>query len=129
MKKIVVSIQNNLLAESITKILADSGVFNPFRVPVHRKNKDTAKQCEALQTELLLAEVSYSPGTTVDTRLEEAAELRRILPGCLIVFLCDENSAPDIAKDVMLAKKDGKIDAFFYTSVTQNYLLAALEAL
>jgi hypothetical protein len=43
--------------------------------------------------------------------------------------LCDENSAPDNAKDVMLAKKDGKIDAFFYTSVTQNYLLAALEAL
>ena len=54
MKKIVVSVKNNLLAESITKILADSGVFNPFRVPVHRKNKDTAKQCEALQTELLL---------------------------------------------------------------------------
>ena len=129
MKKIVVSVKNNLLAESITKILADSGVFNPFRVSVHRKNKDTAKQCEALQTELLLAEVSYSPGTTVDTRLEEAAELRRILPGCLIVFLCDDNSAPDIAKDVMIAKKDGKIDAFFYTSVTQNYLLAALEAL
>ncbi len=128
MKKIVVSIQNNLLAESITKILADSGVFNLVRIPVHRKKKDTAKQCETFQTEILLAEVSYSPGTTVDTRLEEAAELRRILPRCLIVLLCDENSAPDIAKDVMLAKKDGKIDAFFYTSVTQNYLLAALEA-
>lgn len=129
MKKIVVSIQNNLLAESITKILADSGVFKPFRIQVHRKNKDTAKQCEAIQTEMLLAEVSYSPGTTLDTRLAEADELRRILPGCLIVLLCDENSAPDIAKEVMHAKKDGKIDAFFYTSVTQNYLLAALEAL
>ena len=129
MKKIVVSVQNNLLAESITKILADSGVFNPFRVPVDRRKKDTANQCEALQAELLLAEVSYFPGTTVDTRLAEANEIRKNLPKCLIVLLCDENSSPDIAKDVMLAKKDGKIDAFFYTSVTQNYLLAALEAL
>ena len=129
MKKIVVSIQNSLLAESITKMLADSGEFNPVRVPFNRRKNDTVKHCEVFQTDLLLAEVSYAPGTTIHTRMAEAEELRRTVPYCKIVFLCDENSAPDIAKDVMCAKRDGKIDAFFYASVTQSYLLAALKTL
>jgi hypothetical protein len=51
------------------------------------------------------------------------------LPNCKIVLLCDENSAPDIAREVMIAKKDGLIDAFFYSSVTAKYLIAALSAL
>ena len=45
------------------------------------------------------------------------------------IFLCDENSAPDIARSICNAKKDGVIDAFFYTSVSSTYLLDALDAL
>jgi hypothetical protein len=82
-----------------------------------------------LSAETLIAEVSYAGGTTIDTRIAEVKELRKKLPNCKIVLLCDENSAPDIAREVMIAKKDGLIDAFFYSSVTAKYLIAALSAL
>ena len=79
--------------------------------------------------DLVLMEVSYSSATSVETRLREVKELRKAVPSCKIVFLCDENSAPDIARDVTMAKKDGQIDSFFYSSVTTKYLLAALSSL
>lgn len=129
MNKIVVSIGNGLLAEAITQMLIDSGEFQPFRLPVGTKKNDIVGQCEMLSAETLIAEVSYANGTTIDTRIAEVKELRKKLPNCKIVLLCDENSAPDIAREVMIAKKDGLIDAFFYSSVTTKYLLAALSSL
>ena len=55
--------------------------------------------------------------------------MRAVVPGCKIVFLCDENSAPDLARSVMQAKKDALIDDFFYSSVGSRYLVAALTAI
>ena len=129
MKKTVVSIGNGLLAEAITKMLTDSGEFQPYRVPVGAKQTDVVAQCKMLSADMMIAEVSYSSHTSIGTRLSEAKRLRFIYPKCQIVLLCDENSSPEIARQVMLAKKDGVIDAFFYSSVTVKYLLAALEAL
>jgi DNA-binding NarL/FixJ family response regulator len=129
MKKVVVSFQNGLLAEAITAMLNDSGEFQTFCAPTKSKKIDVASTCEMLSADLVLMEVSYSAGTAVEVRRQEARELRRRLPDCKIVLLCDENSAPEIAREVMLAKKDGTIDNFFYTSVTSKYLLAALIAL
>jgi hypothetical protein len=129
MKKIVVSIGNGLLAEAITQMLTDSGEFQPFRLPVGTKKNDIVDQCEMLSAETLIAEVSYANGTTIGARIAEVKELRKKLPSCKIVLLCDENSAPDIAREVMNAKKDGLIDTFFYSSVTTKYLLAALYSL
>ena len=129
MRKIVVSIQNGLLAEAITGMLNDSGEFQPFRVPVGNKKNDVVSNCEMLSADILIAEVSYASGTTVEARLREFKEVRKNVPACKIVLLCDENSAPDIAREVTLAKKDGLIDNFFYSSVTAKYLLAALVSL
>ena len=129
MKKIVVSIGNGLLAEAITQMLTDSGEFQPFRLPVGTKKNDIVDQCEMLSAETLIAEVSYANGTTIGARIAEVKQLRKKLPNCKIVLLCDENSAPDIAREVMNAKKDGLIDTFFYSSVTTKYLLAALSSL
>ena len=129
MRKIIVSVQNGLLAEAITQMLAESGEFQPVRVPVAGRKSDLAAQCEMLQAQTMIAEVSYASGTTLDCRLVEAKQLRTLLPDCKIVFLCDENTAPELAREVMMAKKDGRIDGFFYSSVTAKYLLAALTAL
>ena len=129
MRKIVVSIQNGLLAEAITGMLNDSGEFQPFRVPVGNKKNDVISNCEMLSADILIAEVSYASGTTAEARLREVKEVRKNVPACKIVLLCDENSAPDIAREVTLAKKDGLIDNFFYSSVTAKYLLAALVSL
>ena len=47
--------------------------------------------------------------------LSEAKQVRIKTPSCKLVMLCDENSTPDIA--------------FFYSSVTEKYLTAALASL
>ena len=129
MVKILVSIHNGLLAEAMTTMLRESGEFEPFPISVGSKTGDIAIACETLGAEMVLMEVSYSNGTAVEARLKEVREIRSRRPECKIVLLCDENSAPNIARDVMLAKKDGMIDAFFYSSVTTKYLLAALLAM
>jgi DNA-binding NarL/FixJ family response regulator len=129
MQKIVVSILNGLLAEAITTALSDSGEFQPFRISVSSRKSEAADSCRMMAADLILMEVAYAGGTSVETRLREAKEVREAVPGCKIVFLCDENTSPDIAREVMLAKKDGLIDGFFYSSVTIRYLLAALISL
>ena len=129
MRKIIVSILNGLLAEAITTALSDSGEFQPCRIQVSNKKSEAAERCKMLDAELILMEVAYTGGTTVETRLREAREIRAAVPTCKIVLLCDENTSPDIASRVILAKKDGLIDGCFYSSVTIKYLLAALVSL
>lgn len=129
MEKIVVSIQNGLLAEAIIQMLTDSGEFQPLRSLGVAKKNDVADTCMMFQADILLSEVSYASGCGVKIRLQEAQEVRAKIPECKIVFLCDENASPDIAREIMLAKKAGQINAFFYSSVTAKYLLAALASL
>ena len=129
MRKIVVSILNGLLAEAITTALHDSGEFRPCRIQVSSRKSEAADSCKMIDADLILMEVAYAGGTSVETRFREAKEIRKAVPDCKIVFLCDENTSPDIAHEVTLAKKDGLIDGFFYSSVTTKYLLAALVSL
>ena len=129
MIKILVSIHNGLMAEAMTAMLQGSGEFEPFPLSVGNKNSDIARECELRDVQMVLLEVSYANGTTLETRMKEVRQIRSAVPDCKIVLLCDENSAPEIARDVMLAKKDGLIDNFFYSSVTARYILAALLAL
>ena len=129
MVRILLSIQNGLLAEAMTAMLRESGEFEPFPVPAGNKNSNVVNECKMLDIQMALLEVPYTNGTTLETRLSEVKQIRGRMPNCKIVLLCDENSAPDIARNVMLSKKDGLIDGFFYSSVTARYLLAALLAL
>lgn len=128
MKNIVVCIGTGLLSEAIIRMLKSSGEFKPFRVLV-QKESNIANDCKALSADILLMDVSYASGTTIETRLNEVKQVRQNAPSCKLVMLCDENSAPDIAHAVANAKKDRLIDAFFYSSVTEKYLTAALASL
>ena len=129
MVKILVSIQNGLLAEAITIMLRESGEFEPFPIHVGNKHSNIVSECEIQDVQMVLLEVSYTKNTALEIRLNEVKQIRSVLPNCKIILLCDENSSPDIARDVMLAKKDGLIDNFFYSSVTAKYLMASLLAL
>ena len=128
MRRIVVSIQNGLLAEGLTEMLKQSGEFEPYRVAVDKK-KRTVSACMACCPDLVLMEVSQADGSTMPERMAEVAQLRLIVPNCRIVFLCDENISPEIARNVVAIKKNRQIDAFYYSSVTAKYLIAALYAL
>ena len=128
MRKIVVSIQNGLLAEALTSLLQLSGEFEPYRAVVD-KNKRTVSACVACHADLVLMEVTHTAHANLEGRLLEGEQIRQLVPGCKIVLLCDENVSPDIAREVVAAKKSGRIDAFYYSSVTGKYLVAALYAL
>ena len=128
MRDIIISIRNDYVAEAVIRSLAESGDFRPFKLLFSREN-EVVNECKVLAPELLLSEVAFGTHTDLKTRLTEAKEIRECVPNCKIVFLCDENSSPDLAREVMQAKKDGLIDNFFYSSVGIRYLVAALTAL
>ena len=128
MRKIVVSIQNGLLSEALTQLLSASGEFEPYRTAVD-KNKRAVSACVACNADIVLMEVTHTAHTALEARLHEGEQIRQLVPGCKIVLLCDENVSPEIAKEVVAAKKSGQIDAFYYSSITGKYLVAALYAL
>ena len=81
MKNIVVCMGNGLLSEAIINMLKNSGEFKPFRVLIQEKN-NIANDCEALSADILLLDVSYNFGTTMETRLNEVKQVREKIPTC-----------------------------------------------
>lgn len=128
MKNIVISMQNTLLSEAIARAFSDTGEFRIEQI-LPGKTNDTLSLCCAMQAEILLMEVSRLPAYTLENRLKLIECVRRAMPNCKFVLLCDENGDPELARRVKTARQDHKIDAFFYTSVTPGYLTAAVEAL
>ena len=112
MKRIFVSIHNSLLSAAITRCLKNLEEFSIG---------STAEDAD-----IVLMEACYGAGATLDECLRAGKDLR---PGCRVVLLCDENSAPELARKVVLAKKDGLIDDFIYSSVSESYLTAMLESI
>ena len=128
MKNIVISMQNTLLSEAIARAFSDTGEFRIEQI-LPGKTNDTLSLCCAMQAEIPLMEVSRLPAYTWESRLKLIECVRRAMPNCKFVLLCDENGDPELARRVKTARQDHKIDAFFYTSVTPGYLTAAVEAL
>ena len=128
MKNIVISMQNTLLSEAIARAFSDTGEFRIEQI-LPGKTNDTLSLCCAMQAEILLMEVSRLPAYTLESRLKLIECVRRAMPNCKFVLLCDENSDPELAHRVMIVRQDRLIDAFLYASVTPAYLTAALDAL
>ena len=128
MRDVVVSMQNTLLSEAVARSLAETGEFRVEQVLPGRVG-DTFSLCRAVQADILLMEVSRLPAYTLENRLKLIECVRRALPNCKFVLLCDENSDAELAQQVKCARQDRLIDAFLYASVTPAYLTAALDAL
>ena len=128
MRNIVVSVRNGLLSEAIIRALNNCGEFQTYPVSPETRTS-IPDQCKAICADLLLMEVSYAPGTTVEARMDDISRIRAADPGCRIALLCDDRSAPEIAYKITQLKKDRLIDGFFYTSVSESYLLSALASL
>lgn len=129
MRTIVISMQNGLLAGAIVKYLMERGELIPERVLNHSKKDEPYTTCQALNADVLLMDISRLPNFTLNQRLETANKVRKTLTNCKIALLCDEQADPDIAEKVKEAKMVGLIDGFFHSSVTGEYISAALDAL
>jgi hypothetical protein len=120
--------QNMLLSEAVARTLAETGDFRVEQV-LPGKTSDTFSLCRVMQADILLMEVSRLPAYTLENRLNLIACVRKVMPSCKFVLLCDENVDPELAHRVMIVRQDRLIDAFLYASVTHAYLTAALDAL
>ena len=116
MKRIKVDICNGLMDAAITRMLELAEEFAVIGGA-------------PLSADVLLMETAYDPGFTLGECLTKAKQLRSRCPECKVILLCDENSAPEHARQVVQAKKDGMIDDFVYSSVSESYLTALLSAL
>lgn len=117
MKTVLIGICNSLMAASIRQIL--------------RGNPDFALM-DAVEDgvpDIALLEVAFNPEFTVDDQLDRVRLMRSKNPQCRILLICDENSTPELARNVAKAKKDGLIDDFLYSSVSESYLTAMLYAI
>ena len=127
MRNIVLSIQNGLLAEAIAMALKKTGNFRVYTCMPAQAGK-VPQICRTMDADILMMDVSTAPGASLPQRLLAGESVRRYLPACRQVLMCDDSAYPELARQVMLAKQDGRIDEFFYCSVTASYLVAMLEA-
>lgn len=128
MKNLVISLQNVLLGEAVEAAFSHTADFRVERVP-SSDNKNVVITAEAVNADILLMDVSRNSAASLAARLNTAEAVRKILPDIKVAILCDSNSDPNIAADVKSAKQLGKINVFFYESVTANYLVDALDSL
>ena len=128
MTNIALSIQNRLLSEAVCASLKKTGEFRPAELSAG-KLSDTVREALPLHPDIIMMETSQTPGGKLEDRLNAARELRAKLPGCRIVLICDERANPEIARGVMMARQDGRIDHFLYTSVTMDYLVDSISSL
>lgn len=128
MKKVLVNIKNGLLDEAVIRTIKECGEFVVYRIAPDSTDSIT-NQLDLMDADIYLMEISYLPGTTLNQRLNEIPNLRSSNPECKVVILCDDTAAPEIARKVTQLKKNHVIDAFFYTSVTANYLISTLVSL
>lgn len=128
MRECVISMQNTLFSEAVAQTLSGTGEFRVEQI-LPGKSEDIFSICRATQADILLMEVSRVNAYTLENRLKLINRVRKALPHCQFVLLCDENSDPELARQVKCARQDRLIDAFLYASVTPAYLIAALDAL
>jgi len=129
MRRIVISTQNTLLSSMLLRALKERGEVRAERVSNPPAEDDVFNVSRALNADVLFMEVSPVAPFTYDTRMAAARRVRMVLPECRIAFMCDENANPELGERIALAKRNGEIDNFFYSSVSGEYLAAALEAM
>ncbi|MDY3249812.1 MAG: hypothetical protein SOX32_05620 [Candidatus Choladocola sp.] len=124
----VISTQNGLLSGALMKYLEERGEILPQRI-LTADQDEPYNTCRSLHADILLMEVTRVPHYTLEDRMKTIKLIRRDIPRCKIALLCDENADQELAEQVKDAKKNGTIDGFFYSSVSGEYLAAALDSM
>lgn len=124
MKTIAMGVCNGLMAASIKDLMQQVADLTVRLI----WGCDVVSECVAVSADIALLEVALRPRFALEDRMTQADMLRQRMPGCKIILLCDENSTPELARKVAMAKKDGLIDDFLFPSVGSHYLAALLQS-
>ncbi len=127
MRNIVLDMQSGLYAQAVKRILMQE--LDDYQVIVSPRPEDTAEQCRMLRPYALLMEVTgYTPWKP-DERLAIVEQVAKTCPDCRTLFIADDAAGPEVLGPVKQAKREGTIDAFLFTSVTESYLVAVIDSL
>lgn len=126
MKKIVVSIPNALLAGGVVMYLKKNPDFKVYREDDPSGIEDL---CIASKADVVVAEVRERPPHTLDEWNIRVKAIEKNLPDCKVVYVVDENSSPELADQVALARSNRLIDAFVYGTVSGEYVTALIGSL
>ncbi len=97
MKKILLSVQNNLLSEAIQNALVKKGRFCIENVSPNQDGK-ILDLCIAERVDVLLMDVTRLADSTIEKRLELCGKVKEYLPSCKTALLCDEQAYPDLLR-------------------------------
>lgn len=125
MKNIVISIPNTLLSDGLSNSLMRG------KHQVYRENRleQLIDTCVVTNADVLLCEArNYAP-YTVGEWVAKRQAIRAEQPRCKLALIVDENSFPDAAKEVQQARSEDLIDAFFFATVSSEYVFAVIDSL
>ena len=126
MRNIIVCIPNMLLAGGIEMYLKKNSELKIFR----EDNPGTIINLTInAPADILLVEVRHRPPHTIAEWNDRVKSIKKKRPTCKVVYLVDENAAPDLADQVTLARSERLIDAFLYGTVSGDYLAAVVDSL
>lgn len=127
MKRVVLSICNSLVSEAVFFALKKSG----FLVNISPSNKadDVSKCCDICFANILVMDVTRSNNCLFEKRKALIEELKGHNNEIKICLLCDNVSDPEIADQIKRIKEEKLIDAFFYESVSTDYMVDVLETI
>lgn len=127
MRRVVVDMQNTLFADAIAAALKS---FDPdFDVLQSESPDKTIDLCEYSNANILLMEVTAYEPWNLDARMNIRNAIKIAHPECRIALVVDEKAEKKLADRIRLAKKDGLIDSFIYSSVSSTYLAAVIDTL
>ena len=127
MRRVVVDMQNTLFADAIAKALRNFD--SDFDVSCSERPEKTTEMCDYTLAQILIMEVTNYTPWKFEERMKIRDTVKRRDPTCKIVLVVDENTEKELAERVRLAKKDGLIDNFIYSSVSASYLSAVIDTL
>ena len=127
MRTIILDLQSALYAKAIRRLLAQE--LDDCRVTVSKTPSETAAQSRLLRPDALLLEVTDFAPWTLDERLALCAQVKRDAPGCKAALIADDAAPHELTEQIKKAKQRGDIDAFLFTSATEEYLVAMIDSL
>lgn len=126
LKKIFLDMQSKLYAKALQRVLVQE--LDDCQVIVSESPVNIVSQCKLLKPDVLFLEVNDFSPWQISERLTIQKRVRMNNADCKILLIVDENNG-ELVEMVKNAKYNGQIDAFLFTSATENYLVAVTDSL
>lgn len=127
MRKIMLDMQSGIFARTIQRMLLQE--LDDYQVIISEHPDKTVQRCKTFKPYALLMEATGYTPWMLEERLAICSKVKQNVPDCKIVILVDDQADSELAQKVKVAKRDSKIDAFLFSSVTEQYMAAVMDSL